>query len=407
MFGLLLVVLMSSGGLRPPLAQNTTFRLDSAGPAPLTGPLQRIEPDWSVTLGGNAPGRVAGADFIALRRTDMPRPGWPPEPQAVFVNGDRLPGRLVAIAGDKVRFAVRLAEREPPQELLIPTTALDAIWLGPPPARESGALPSAWPPEVRPQDQVLLRNRDILRGTLRSADAAKRAIILAGPDLSADLGQVTAIAFSTRLARSLRPRGPYGRLVLRNGARLSLLSAQADAAALTGKTLFGAAVTVPTSQIVALDLFQGKAVYLSDLRPRRYEFTPYLGVRWPFVNDGSVTGGELRLAGNTFDKGLGLHSQCWIAYSLAGRYRRFEALVGIDERSGRSPSGPGGSVRIQVLVDGKAADLGPDRELTADDEPRPIRVDVTGAKELTLVVKFGAGGDVLDHVDWCDARLVK
>ena len=37
----------------------------------------------------------------------------------------------------------------------------------------------------------------------------------------------------------------------------------------------------------------------------------------------------------------------------------------------------------------------------------PVRADITGARELTLAVEFGRGGDVQDHVDWVDARLIK
>ena len=81
--------------------------------------------------------------------------------------------------------------------------------------------------------------------------------------------------------------------------------------------------------------------------------------------------------------------------------RRFEALVGLDDRGGRE-----GSVRVRVLADGKPLDLGDDHELTAGDS-LSVRVDVTGAKELTLEVDFGKGGPVQDHVDWVDARFVK
>jgi hypothetical protein len=27
--------------------------------------------------------------------------------------------------------------------------------------------------------------------------------------------------------------------------------------------------------------------------------------------------------------------------------------------------------------------------------------------EITLVVEFGPGGDIRDHVDWADARVIK
>ena len=36
-----------------------------------------------------------------------------------------------------------------------------------------------------------------------------------------------------------------------------------------------------------------------------------------------------------------------------------------------------------------------------------VRVDVRGAKELTLVIDFGPAGGVAVDVNWCDARLVE
>jgi hypothetical protein len=157
--------------------------------------------------------------------------------------------------------------------------------------------------------------------------------------------------------------------------------------------------------VAALDLYQGRAVYLSDLKPARFEFTPYLGEAgpaWPLVPDGSVANRDLRLAGSTYDKGVGLHSKSRVTYTLAGAYKRFEALVGLDGESGRE-----GSVRVSVLVDGKPLDIGSDRELTARTGPLTVGLSVVGAKELTLEVDFGEGADKQDHVNWCDARLVK
>src|SRR5262249_47929596 len=136
-----------------------------------------------------------------------------------------------------------------------------------------------------------------------------------------------------------------------------------DGQTLTGKTLFGAAVSIPAKDLVALYVFQGRAVYLSDLKPRRYEHTPYLDVAWPYVADGSVAGRMLRVGGSVYDKGLGLHSASRLTYDLAGGYRRFEALVGLDDRSGR-----GGSARVQVLLDGKATAF--DREVTGRGGPQ-------------------------------------
>src|SRR5207248_1870861 len=152
-----------------------------------------------------------------------------------------------------------------------------------------------------------------------------------------------------------------------------LAEARLDAgkAQLHGKTLFGAELECPLAAVVALDVRNGAATYLSDLKPIRYEHKPFVGGDWPLVANGSVTGHELRLTGSTFDKGLGMHSEGHVSYSLAGKYRWFEAQVGLDPERGKK-----GRVRIRVLLDGKEAELGWNKELTAKDEPLTLRIDV-------------------------------
>ena len=71
------------------------------------------------------------------------------------------------------------------------------------------------------------------------------------------------------------------------------------------------------------------------------------------MRDGSAAGLDLRLAGSTYDKGIGLHSHSRLSYAVPRDCRRFEALVGLDDRAGRRGSG-----RIRVLADGKPLDLG-------------------------------------------------
>jgi hypothetical protein len=250
---------------------------------------------------------------------------------------------------------------------------------------------------------VLLRNRDQVEGTLTNLDA--QTVRLRGLDrkeIRLERGKVAAIILSNDLSRSLRPRGPYARAVLSNGSRISLASCKSEAARLVGKTLFGGSVSLPLDQIIALDIYQGRAIYLSDLKPRKYEFVPYLDISWPYQPDRSVAGNPLKLVTGVFDKGLGLHSQARLTYDLGGGYQWFEATVGLDEATGRL-----GSAGIQVLVDGKPQDLGTTEDLTYAAPLRYIRLKVAGAKELTLVVTFGRQGDVQDHVDWVDARVIK
>jgi NPCBM/NEW2 domain len=343
---------------------------------------------------------VPVADCVALRRRDLPPPHYPHDrPHAVLANGDRLPGRAVAVTGDQLQFRAELGRE---QDLTIPLTALSAVWFTP-----RAAARAAEPDgrrllaEKRRQDVVLLTNQDALRGTVTGlADGGPLALDPGGPTVSVPRDRIQGLLLNTDLARTFRPRGPYRQLVLRNGGRVSLKAVTLDGADLAGTTLFGATVRVPLAEVAALNTYQGKAVYLSDLAPQKYDHTPYLGVRWPLAADRAVTGLDLRLGGGTFDKGVGLHSRSRATFALPRDARRFEAIVGLDEATGRA-----GSATVQVLADDRPL-LDPSPPVSAG-RPVPLRLALPpGARTLTLAVEFGAGGEVQDHVDWADARVV-
>jgi hypothetical protein len=363
------------------------------------GALVRLGTDGTTELAGAAP--VPGTDVVSLRRQGLPVPHFPHDrPHALFGNGDRLPGRVIAVTGDNVRFQADLGA---PQELTVPLSSLAAVWF-----TERAAARAATPAgrrlldEKRRQDLVLLANNDTLQGTVVGLDVdGPLRLDAGGSEVSVPRERLQGLLLNTDLARAARPRGPYRQLVLANGARLSLRTVALEGGALRGTPLVGGRVRVSLADVAAVNTYQGKAVYLSELKPKRYEHTPFLGARWPFAADHSVAGLDLCLAGGTYDRGLGLHSQSRLTYALPAGAKRFEALVGLDEVTGQS-----GGVRVQVLADGKAL-LDPAPELGASDPPRALRLDLPkGARELTVAVDFGRGGDVQDHVNWADARVI-
>jgi hypothetical protein len=394
----LLIPLLLPAAERP--VRPAVFVLHTVEGRPVTGPLEQLATDWSVALGGRDGGRAKGADVVSLRRADATLPSIPAEPQAVLSNGDRIPGHVRDLARERLRLRPAW---EGAAEMSLPVSVLSVLWLEERVGPDSAALLRDLPGERRPRDLVLLRNGDRIEGTLTAINGASLHVEVEKKDVTVERDRATAVAFSTDLARPLRPRGVFGRLVLRNGCRLSLASAHTDGGLLVAKAVFGETVRVDLDQVAALDLLQGRAVYLSALKPRRETHTPFLGVRWPYLVDRNAGGGELRLGGSTYDRGLGMRARTGITYDLGAGYRRFEAVVGLDDRSGRS--GRSGSARVRVLVDGEPRDLGFDGELARRDKPRSLRVGVTGAQELTLEVDFGRPGDA--PVDWADARLIK
>ncbi|HTD93645.1 MAG TPA: NPCBM/NEW2 domain-containing protein [Chitinophagaceae bacterium] len=138
--------------------------------------------------------------------------------------------------------------------------------------------------------------------------------------------------------------------------------------------------------------------------------------------DRSVKGTPLKIGLNTYAKGLGTHSISEIEYSLGGQFKEFRADIGVDEQAGDE-----GAVRFKVCVDGlvKAGTLvtantsaGGAADVksiygfnvsaaTGKDDSRSIRVGITGAQVLRLVVDDAVNGFANDYADWANARLIR
>jgi hypothetical protein len=76
----------------------------------------------------------------------------------------------------------------------------------------------------------------------------------------------------------------------------------------------------------------------------------------------------------------------------------FATDVGLDDASG------GGSVAFQVLVDGQVKAASP---ILMPRKVHKFRVDVAGAKEVTLRVLNGGDGFTCDHAAWGLARFLE
>lgn len=112
------------------------------------------------------------------------------------------------------------------------------------------------------------------------------------------------------------------------------------------------------------------------------------------AGDGRV----LTLNGRTFTKGLGAHAASEVRYALDGTCTLLAATVGVDDEVSTR-----GSVGFQVWRDGVlAADSG---TVTGADAGRPLVADITGARDLRLVVTDGGDGITSDHADWADLRV--
>jgi hypothetical protein len=374
-----------------------------------TGRIVKIAADGGVELATDDKSIVV-RDAISIRKANTPIPPLPRGPVLLTSTGDRI---LLQKTEDKLLLggtdqSLHIRPAFISTEWDVPVSYALLAWQTKPPA-ETPFDPTrySWLPAERNRDIVRLRNGDLASGTFLgfTEDGALKFKPETGDQRSIAANQFSALAFNPTLSRGRKVKGPYARLVLRDGTRLGVVQFTAGDAVLKGKTLFGQAVEVPLSELVALDVIQGKATDLADVKPKKVEQAAFLGTAWPWAANRTVRGEPLRLLDasgeSTFDRGLGTHPRTILTYDLSGKFKRFEALVGLDAATGER-----GRAVVKVLVDGKEQPL-PELAKLAAGPAVPLSVSIAGAKELTLIVDFGPDGDVQADVNWGDARLVE
>jgi alpha-galactosidase len=113
----------------------------------------------------------------------------------------------------------------------------------------------------------------------------------------------------------------------------------------------------------------------------------------------SVDGNPLTIGGHVFAHGIGTHAAGEMAIKLGAAAKSFHAAVGVDSETGEL-----GSVQFLVIGDGK--ELGRSPVLHGGDAPHVFDLDLTGVREVLLVVEDGGDDINYDHADWGGAHFV-
>ncbi len=166
------------------------------------------------------------------------------------------------------------------------------------------------------------------------------------------------------------------------------------------ETFWGTSVRVPFDAVSQIRIRGGKVTSLADLEPTGVEETPYFGRVVHWARDAGFDGGPAQLGGTQPMRSLAMHSRCRLTYDLDGQYDKFRATLGFDDSAGEL-----GRVDCRLLVDGREQFVKDDFRAAGD--PLDVEVDLSGARQMTLVVDFGAGQDVGDRILWAEPRLFR
>jgi len=341
----------------------------------------------------------APEELMLLRWAELPasRPAPASQPAAVYLSdGSLLQGAIVGGDAKHVVLKTTLVS-----QLQLPLDRLAGVRLMP---RENAAAAEAFAKALAvrdPTQDTLLVVRDdrvtALKGVTESL--APDAGTFKWRDRSVPIrpDNVYGLVFAAGVQK---PVPPQARALLKDGSTWAGRLAGGDADSVSLELAGGVKVALPVAELSEIRLRSDRVVFLSDLEPAEYRFEPFATTRWPYRRDRSVANRPLRIADQTFERGLGMHSQSTLSYDLPGEFSRLAAVIGID-----AGAAPLGNVVFRVTADGKEAfNSGP---VTGRDAPRTINVPIAGAKRVQLIVEFGEDLDIGDQADWGNARLIK
>ncbi len=370
--------------------------------APIPAALVDIRADLALTLETSDGRRTQAADsFVRWGEPHAARRG----PLVLLADGGLLVSDVVAVDDERLLLASNLwGEVSLPIEL-----ARGIVFWPPPDPLQRDRLLDRLRRADGQSDRVLLENGDVIDGTLLGLSNDTVRMEVAAQRSEIPIERVTALAFDPSLAAAPAVAEQHAVLGFRDGTLLTANEVVAGEGRMTVRLpgdvrLASAADVDPLAELALLMSCGPHVTYVSDLEPLDYKHIPYLRLPWDYGRDRNVLGGRLTAAGRPYIKGLGMHSTSRLAYVLDRPYRRFNAELAID-----GAARDGGSVVFRVLCDqleGGWREAYRSPIVRGGDPPRPIDVDVTGAKRLVLIVEFADRADQLDHADWLGARLI-
>jgi hypothetical protein len=161
----------------------------------------------------------------------------------------------------------------------------------------------------------------------------------------------------------------------------------------------GPKIELLRSAVARLDFNNDKVVFLSDLKPVEVVEKSRQGRKESPHRDKNLENGTIQIEGQTYPKGLAVHAHTELAYAIDGKYRRLEAVIGVDDTVG-------GNGQPVVKIEGDGKELF-NSTVTRAGKSKKLDIDVHGVRQLRVVVTSAGLFDFGDHVDLANAKLSK
>ena len=162
--------------------------------------------------------------------------------------------------------------------------------------------------------------------------------------------------------------------------------------------LEGGELSLDWDAVAQIAVSSDRLHWVSDLKPAETNEQTIVALPQKWKADRSVSGTPLKLAGRTFDKGIGVHARSQLTFAVDGKYEKFAVVIGLDDAARRKGD-------CVFVVSGDGRELFRQR-VKGRDEPAQVRLGVRNVRRLVLLVEPGENLDIADHADWADACLI-
>ncbi|MFN3490200.1 MAG: NPCBM/NEW2 domain-containing protein, partial [Emticicia sp.] len=148
--------------------------------------------------------------------------------------------------------------------------------------------------------------------------------------------------------------------------------------------------------VVSLNTYsqKTKSIWLDDLKIKSFSE----GI--PAVLGKTNAGGDsIRMNGKLYKHGVGVSSTSVLSFFLDGHATEFSAIVGVDDKGVKD-------LPLKFYVIGDRKILFESGEMKLGDEPKPVKVNLTGVKRLGLLVTIEENGFNRSYSNWANAQFV-
>jgi hypothetical protein len=367
-----------------------------------TGILQQLS-ETGVTLAlTDRRADIPLADVLEIRflKSKKQRSDNSKRSQVVFVDGSQITCKKVTTTGETISLesdrlgAIKLALSTVQSiRFDVSNIQFDASWKAITQRKLKNDL------IVIPKETVL----DPVRGVVGGIDENNVIFLLDGEEIPVKREKTYGVVF----ARENVPNSPaVCEVTLDNFDHVHVQRIFWDGVSFQARIADGVEVRLAGHVVTALDFSAGKVRYLSQIEPRDVEYTPFFDDEAErelikYRRNKNQQGNPLRLGKQQFTRGLWIHSKTILRYRIGSDFRRFQAVMGID-----FPVASKGRGDVHVVISGDGKTL-LEADVKGTDSPRNLDLDVSGIRDLEILVDFGGDLSIADHLVLAEARVIK